>query len=168
MVVPSPLEEAQVLVPVLLPDPAPLPSPLERLRAGLDLVVVGVYEVRKQTAVGQARDQFGEEAEQALERWLQPLRGHGGRLESRLVFSQTPLDTIERIGAEEADADVLLLHVGDPESGREARQHHLIVLGASDPGDPEVVLGELPRHVTDRVQRPVLVARRADGERGVG
>lgn len=248
--VPSPLDEAQVLVPVLLPDPDPLPGPLETILAGLDLVVVGVYEVRKQTAVEQARDQFGEGAGATLERWLQPLRGHGGRLESRLVFSQTPLDTIERVGAEQdtdailiprplgeeridqvlvpvrgetnaeriarfvtavaevADASVRLLHVAVPDADRSAcrqvlatlrgqfaerglpesrfesqltfdddpegviaeraERHHLIVMGESDPRDPEVVLGPLPRHVASRVQRPILVARATHGDRRTG
>ncbi|MDX1657572.1 MAG: universal stress protein [Nitriliruptorales bacterium] len=238
---PSPLEGAQVLVPVLLPDPDPLPRPLQRLLRGLDLVVLGIYEVRKQTAVEQARRQFGDEAEDVLDDWLEPLRGHGGRTDSRLVFSQTPLDTIERVGAEqetdailvprplgeeqieqilvpvrgdpnarriarfvtavadEVDGSVLLLHVAHPEEADEARvtvvstfleqlaeqgladerveslvvssedpeqvivehaeRNHLVVVGESDPDDPDVVLGELPRRLASRVRRPVLVTR---------
>lgn len=237
----SPLMEAQVLVPVLLPDPDPLPAPLEKLLAGLDVMVLGVYEVRRQTAVEQARDQFGEEAEDALERWLQPLRERGSRLESRLVFSQTPMDTIERVAAEqhvdailvprplgeedtgqilvpvrgepnadriarfvtavadEVGASVLLLHAADPDADRDDREqvvatfrerfaahglpedrlaweieeaeepedtisersegYHLIVLGETEPDDPEVVLGRLPRNVARRTQRPVIVVR---------
>ncbi|MDX1691736.1 MAG: universal stress protein [Acidimicrobiia bacterium] len=240
VVLPS-LAHAQVLVPVLLPDPDPLPGPLARLLPGLDLLVVGIYEVPKQTAAEQARDEFGEEAEEALERWSRDLRHDVGDVETRLVFSQEPLASIERIGAEEhpdailvprpvgeesigqilvpvrsdanaeriarfvaaiadaAHAGVLVVHAAGPDEGGgdrgsvvdgfrrrlvdegidderietdvvegddpasviidEAGRHHLVVVGESEPDDPEVVFGDLTRRVAREIERPVLVAR---------
>jgi amino acid transporter/nucleotide-binding universal stress UspA family protein len=104
----SPLTEAQVLVPVLLPDPDPPPEPLRDLLGRLDVIVLGVYEVPRQTAPEQARDQFGEEARHTLDAWVEPLTGQRGALETRLVFSPTPMDTIERVAAEERSDAILV------------------------------------------------------------
>lgn len=52
------------------------------------------------------------------------------------------------------------------------RSYHLIVLDETDPGDPDVVLGRLPRNVASRTQRPVIVVRSPgdedDGEAPAG
>lgn len=238
----------RVLVPVLLPDPQPLPPALVRLLEPLDTVVVGVHRVPKQTAVEQARDEFEEESSTALDDWAAPLAGDREGERPRLVFAQEPLATIARIAAEEqaaavlvprmidrdevsrvvvalradehaermaalveglvaaAGASVRVVHVrrdgegagtGDAELsalrdeleqrgldqervGFEVRagpdvteelvglasDHDLLVLGETDPDDPDRVFSDVHRRLAEEVARPVLVVRWTASERG--
>lgn len=239
----------RVLVPVLLPDPEPLPAALTELLAPLETSVVGVHRVPKQTAVEQARDEFEEESRAALDEWASDLDAGYEDDRPRLVFAQEPLETIGRVATEEQAAAVLVprpidrdaigrvvvalrgddhaertarlvdglvslagatvhvLHVrtdGGDEGEQEQEQelaalraeledvgvaaervtfdvrsgdsveeelvrvgedYDLLVLGESDPADPDTVFGEVHRHVAERIRRPVLVVRWTAAER---
>ena len=64
---PSDPSPSSILVDVELPAPAPLPPKLVAALASLRVVLVGWYAVPEQTSPAQARDQFGAEAQAALD-----------------------------------------------------------------------------------------------------
>ena len=100
---------SSILVDVELPTPTPLPAPLVALLSSLRVVVVGWYPVPEQTSPGQARDQFGEEAQAALHTVVRRFRAAGApSVTRRLVFTGDELDTLARISAEEACNAVLI------------------------------------------------------------
>lgn len=113
-------DPSSILVGVELPEPTPLPPALVDLLSSLRVVLVGWYAVPEQTLPAQARDQFGEEAEIALESIAQPFEEAGASLDTALVFSHDRLDTVGRLSREH-DCDAVLL------SGEMEHLHRLLV-----------------------------------------
>lgn len=99
---------SSILVHVELPEPTPLPPSLVDLLASLRVVLVGWYAVPDQTLPAQARDQFGDEAEAALDTIARPFENAGALLDTVLVFSHDRLDAVSRISREH-DCDAVLL-----------------------------------------------------------
>ena len=99
---------SSILVDVELPKPAS-PSPaLVDLLASLRIVLVGWYAVPEQTTPAQARDQFEESAQTALDTVARAFEEAGAEVESHLVFTGDQLDTISRISTE-ANCDAVLI-----------------------------------------------------------
>lgn len=101
---------SSLLIDVELPDPDPLPRWFREQLEGLRVVLVGWYAVPEQTAPQQARDQFGDEAQAALDTVAEGLREHGVEVETRLVFTPDELDSIGRISTE-TNCDALLVGI---------------------------------------------------------
>lgn len=97
-----------VLVDVELPDPEPLPDALVELLSPLQIVLVGWYAIPEQTAPEQAREQFGQEAQAALEAAARPFVEQGAAIETVLVFTPDQFASIEQISIE-AGCDAILL-----------------------------------------------------------
>ena len=101
-------EKAILLIDVELPHPAPIEAPLRAMMGGLKIILVGWYAVPDQTTPEQARDQFGGEAQVALDRIAATFRDTGAEVQTHVVFTGNELDTIERISAEQ-DCDAVLI-----------------------------------------------------------
>ena len=103
---PSP---SSILVDVELPDPVPLPAELVAALSSLRVVLVGWYAVPEQTSPAQARDQFGEEAQAALDAVARRFEEAGADdVTTRLVFTGDKFDTLTRISSEESCDAVLI------------------------------------------------------------
>jgi nucleotide-binding universal stress UspA family protein len=101
-------EKATILVAVELPKPEPLAPELVRLISSLQVILIGWYAVPEQTNPEQARDQFEEEAREALDELAGAFRAEGSEIRTHLVFTGDRFDTIERISAEEQNDAVLI------------------------------------------------------------
>ena len=100
---------SSILIDVELPDPAPLPDELVAALSSLRVVLVGWYAVPEQTSPAQARDQFGEEAQAALDAVARRFEEAGAEdVTTRLVFTGNKFDTLTRISTEEACDAVLI------------------------------------------------------------
>jgi nucleotide-binding universal stress UspA family protein len=113
-------DPSSILVGVELPEPTPLPPALVDLLSSLRVVLVGWYAVPEQTLPAQARDEFEDEAELALESIAQPFEEAGALLDTVLVFSHDRLDTVGRLSREH-DCDAVLL------AGEMEHLHRLLV-----------------------------------------
>jgi nucleotide-binding universal stress UspA family protein len=106
---PSDPSPSSILVDVELPAPVPLPPKLVAALASLRVVLVGWYAVPEQTSPAQARDQFGAEAQAALDTVARRFAEAGATgTTSRLVFTGSKFDTLTRISTEE-DCDAVLI-----------------------------------------------------------
>ncbi len=101
-------EKATILIDVELPDPAPVAPPLRALMSALKVILVGWYAVPDQTSPAQARDQFEDEAQAALDHVGATFREVGAEVQTHIVFTGNELDTIERISAGQ-DCDAVLI-----------------------------------------------------------
>ncbi len=99
---------SSILVDVELPDPEPLSPALIEVLSPLRVVLLGWFAVPEQTVPAQARDQFGEAAQVALEAVAKRFEKAGIDVTQRLVFTGDHLDTISRVSAEEACDAVLI------------------------------------------------------------
>ncbi len=99
---------SSILVDVELPDPAPLSPALIEVLSSLRVVLLGWFAVPEQTSPAQARDQFGEEAQDTLDAIAQRFAEAGAEGTTRLVFTGDKLDTLTRISSEE-DCDAVLI-----------------------------------------------------------
>lgn len=98
----------KLLVDVGLPDPDPIPTWLLSQLGVLRVVLVGWFALPEQTDPTLAREQFGEEAHEDLDRVAQEIRSVGSEVQTHVVFTPNELDTIGRISTEE-DCDAILL-----------------------------------------------------------
>jgi nucleotide-binding universal stress UspA family protein len=90
-----------ILVPFELPDPEPLSPVLVEDLSSLDVVIMGHFAVPEQTPTESAREQFGEEAQEALEELAEPFREAGAAVRTRLVFGKDRATAIGQIAIEE-------------------------------------------------------------------
>lgn len=97
-----------ILIDVSLPDAAALSDELIALMESLHVVLIGWFEVPEQTTAAQAHDQFGDEMNERLETLANVLREAGAVVETQLVFTGDPIETMERISAE-TDSDAVLI-----------------------------------------------------------
>jgi len=93
-----------ILVPVELPDPAPLSPVLARPLASLDIVLLGHFQLPEQTPASAAREQFEAEATETLERLAEPFREAGASVRTRLVFGKDRAAVIDQVAIEEGCA----------------------------------------------------------------
>jgi nucleotide-binding universal stress UspA family protein len=99
---------SSILVDVELPDPPPIPPPLVRLLASVHVVLVGWYDVPEQTSPEQARDQFGDELQAALEEVAQTFEAVGATVQTHMVFTPSKLSSLRRLSNEHRCNAVLL------------------------------------------------------------
>lgn len=111
-----------LLVGVALPEADALGTELIERLGGFHIVLVGWFEVPEQTTAEQARDQVDEEMEAALQAVADRMRAAGAAVETRLVFTDDRLQTMERLNKEIASDVVLLAHA------HEAIQHMLVTI----------------------------------------
>lgn len=97
-----------VLVPIRILENPSLPHGLVELLEPVQVVLLGYYEVPDQTAPGQARLQFEDRAEDALQEMVTEIETEGGTVETRLVFTDDREKTFDRV-ADETGADAILL-----------------------------------------------------------
>lgn len=90
-----------ILVPFELPDPEPISDVLVEDLAPLDVVAMGHFSVPEQTPTDAARDQFGSEAQAALDEVAAPFRERSPSVRTRLVFGKTRETAINRVMLEE-------------------------------------------------------------------
>lgn len=93
--------KSKLLVHVELPEPPAISQDLVEVIASLNVVLLGWYNVPEQTSPEQARDQFEDEAQAALDEVAAAFREAGTEVETKLVFTPDPIETIERINEEE-------------------------------------------------------------------
>ncbi|RLM57005.1 universal stress protein UspA [Halobellus sp. Atlit-31R] len=234
------IDDPTILVPIDVSDLEEPALELVNLLGPLRIVVMGYYPVPDQAAPEQIRDEFEDEAKDALEESVRRFAETGADIESVLVFTRDRTQSVDRI-ANEYDCDAVLVpgHVeslnhilvsmkdeqnmfrvlevvalvmqaGDPEVtlyhaesikkgsakselylrgatdwlaerglAREritwkeptaetqqsdlldlAESHDFVVIGESEPGVRERVLGEMPTRIHDRTAKPVLVVRK--------
>lgn len=105
----SPVLEPRILVPVelLTEEQVPMGATVELVSA-VPIVLLGYREVPDQTAPGQMRMQFEEQATAELEQKAEAFEAAGGEVETRLVFTHDLGDTFTRVANEEACTAVLL------------------------------------------------------------
>jgi len=97
-----------LLADIALPEADAVSAELMERLGGFHVVLVGWFEVPEQTTAEQARDQFGDEMEEALQATAGRMRAAGAAVETRLVFTDDHLQTMKRLN-EEVDRDVVLL-----------------------------------------------------------
>jgi nucleotide-binding universal stress UspA family protein len=108
------VSEPTILVPVDASDPADPPQALVELLSPHPLVVLGYYSVPDQTAMEQAREQFGTEATEAVTAITDRFAEQGANAESVVVFTHDRSDTIDNVAADYGvDAVLTAGGVGD-------------------------------------------------------
>lgn len=93
----------RVIVPVPIVEGGDVSSGLMALLGTMDVTVLGYHVIPEQTAPEQAREQYGDRAQSALQDLSQEFRQAGGDADYRLVFTHDRKQTIDRV-AEEINA----------------------------------------------------------------
>lgn len=108
------VSQPTVLVPIDASDPEEPPQALVELLGPHQLVILGYYPVPDQTAMDQARDQFGEEATASVEAIAERFAERGAGAESVVVFTHDRSQTIDNVAADyDVDAVLTAGDVGD-------------------------------------------------------
>ncbi|MEZ3162693.1 universal stress protein [Halorubrum sp. RMP-47] len=108
------ISEPTILVPLDASDVGEPPRALVDLLSPHQLVVLGYYTIPDQTAADQARDQFGEEATDAVDAVADRFAERGAGVDSVVVFTHDRSETIDNIAAEyQVDAVLTPGDVGD-------------------------------------------------------
>jgi nucleotide-binding universal stress UspA family protein len=97
----------QVIVPVALLEGEVIPEPLVEFLSTVPVVVLGYHEIPEQTLSDQARDEFGDQATAAVAAVAETFERHGASVETELVFTQDPTQSIQQI-ADEMERGVIL------------------------------------------------------------
>lgn len=97
----------RVLVPFKVLEGETVSQGLVEFLGGAHVVLVGYHEVPDQTAPGQARMSFGDRAQDRLDEMASAFLDAGAAVDSRLVFTHDPEQTLRRV-AEEVDAEALV------------------------------------------------------------
>jgi nucleotide-binding universal stress UspA family protein len=92
--------EWKVLVPVEVLEGESVPETVAELLATVPVVVLGYHVLPEQTPPDQARLQFEERAQAALEDLAAQFRAAGGDAETRLVFTHDEEQTLTRVADE--------------------------------------------------------------------
>lgn len=97
-----------VLVPVEILEGETVPDAVVELLRTLPVVVLGYHVLPEQTAPGQARMQFEDQAQAKLDDLAAAFRKAGGPTDTRLVFTHDEEQTLNRV-ADEAGCDAILI-----------------------------------------------------------
>lgn len=103
-------EPPTVLVPVEILTGEVVPDTLIEVLAPVPVVLLGYHEIPDQTPPAQARQQFGERAEELLADLAERLEAQGGTVETQVVFTADPDETIERVATDLDRVAVLLIN----------------------------------------------------------
>jgi nucleotide-binding universal stress UspA family protein len=98
----------RVLVPVEVLEGETIPGSVADLLGTLPVVILGYHVLPEQTAPGQARMQFEEQAQGKLDDLAAAFREAGGDAETRLVFTHDEEQTLDRV-AEETGCGAILV-----------------------------------------------------------
>ncbi|MFC7134604.1 MULTISPECIES: universal stress protein [Salinibaculum] len=101
-------EDWPVLVPVKVLEGQTVSEGVVDLLSTLPVVVLGYHVLPEQTAPGQARLQFEEQAQAKLDDLAAAFRDAGGAAESRLVFTHDAEQTLDRIADETGCRAILI------------------------------------------------------------
>lgn len=104
------VRENRVLIPIEILRGQDVPESVIDSFASTSVVLLGYHEIPEQTAPGQARMQFEEQAQSALEDFETVFAEAGCDVSTRLVFTQDPMKTFERVAAELECDSVLVLN----------------------------------------------------------
>jgi nucleotide-binding universal stress UspA family protein len=132
----------RVLIPIKILEGETLGESVVDLLATLPVVVLGYHVVPEQTAPGQARMGFGEQAQAKLDDIAAAFVEAGGEAETRLVFTHDGAQTRDRV-ADETRCDTILIPNPAPEITRV-----LVLLRKAD--DLTRVTGLVGRLIGDR------------------
>ena len=88
------------LLPIDLREAETVPAAVYDLVGPLHVVLLGTYAVPEQTPPAQAREAFGEEATEHLETLAREFVARGVEVESLVVFTPDPSETIERVATQ--------------------------------------------------------------------
>jgi nucleotide-binding universal stress UspA family protein len=109
-------EQPRVLVPVAVLEGETVPERLVEVLAATDVVVLGYHEIPEQTPAEQASMQFEERAREAVGDIAETFAEHDQTVETRVAFTHSREQTLDRVAAEvEATAVLLSNPVGDIE-----------------------------------------------------
>lgn len=103
-----------VLVPIRVLEGESIPEGVPRLLAKAHVVLLGYHVLPDQTATGQARMQFEDQATHRLDELEAILEDAGATVESRVVFTHEAQKTIDRVIVEEDCAVVLVPNTTAP------------------------------------------------------
>jgi nucleotide-binding universal stress UspA family protein len=98
----------KVLVPVEVLEGETVPDAVVDLLATLPVVVLGYHVLPEQTAPGQARMQFEEQAQESLDDLATAFREAGGNAETRLVFTHDEEQSLDRVAGETGCGAILV------------------------------------------------------------
>jgi nucleotide-binding universal stress UspA family protein len=98
----------RVLVPVEVLEGETIPEPIAEALAELPVVVLGYHVLPEQTAPGQARLQFEDQAQAKLDILASSFGEAGGGADTRLVFTHDEEQTIDRV-ADETGCNAILI-----------------------------------------------------------
>ena len=176
-----------VLVPIQVLEGESLPEGTPELLANAHVVLLGYHVIPGQTAPGQARMQFEDQALERLDEYEELLTDAGGTVDHRLVFTHDAQQTIDRQIAENdclaalvpravADLDDILVAVrgtvgldrlarvvGGLFAGRgiDVTLYHVTGEGETD-ADVDVLLDGLADRLTDADVDPDRIDTRTD------
>jgi|AntRauTorcE11898_2_1112593.scaffolds.fasta_scaffold00280_12 nucleotide-binding universal stress UspA family protein len=103
-------ESTAVLVPVAAIQGESLSEAVLDLLSSVEVVLLGYHEVPDQTALEQARDQYGERLRRTLSAYASLFEPDAEGVATRTVFTHDVQDTIERIAIEEETTAILLVN----------------------------------------------------------
>lgn len=106
-----------VLVPVEVLEGETVPDAVVELLSPLPVVVLGYHVLPEQTAPGQARLQFEEQAQAKLDDLAAAFRERGSDAGTRLVFTHDEEQTLDRV-ADETGSDAILIPNPAPRAER--------------------------------------------------
>lgn len=98
----------RVLVPVEILEGETVPESVVDLLATRPVVVLGYHVLPEQTAPGQARLQFEDQAQAKLDNLAAAFRAAGGDADTRLVFTHDEKQTLDRV-ADETGCEAILI-----------------------------------------------------------
>lgn len=101
------------LIPIEILEGEALSEPLIDLLSPLEVIVLGYHEIPDQTASEQARDQYGERAEEKLASIADRFRERDCEIETRLSFTHDSFGTIEQLATEIDRVAIVIPHQMD-------------------------------------------------------
>lgn len=104
---------SRVLVPVDVLEGTPDPGATTHMVGAVDVVLLGYHTVPEQTAPGQMRMQYEDEARDRLATFADAYRETGSEVTERLVFTHDASETFARIANEEGCSALLLPRPAD-------------------------------------------------------
>ena len=103
-------ESTAVLVPVAALQGETLSEAVIDLLSSVEVTLLGYHEVPDQTALEQARDQYGQRLRRRLSAYASLFDPDAAGVSTRTVFTHDTRKTIERIAIEEAATAILLVN----------------------------------------------------------
>ncbi|WP_253736557.1 universal stress protein [Halohasta salina] len=103
-------ESTAVLVPVAALQGESLSEAVLDLLSSVEVVLLGYHEVPDQTALEQARDQYGSRLRRRLSDYASLFEPDAEAVTTHTVFTHNPQQTIERVAIDEASTAILLIN----------------------------------------------------------